>query len=506
MLQKLKIPFAIFSGFLTAYFLRDMYVGSNYVIMFSLFMLLHVIYVKPRWSISDIPKIFVFVSSAVTIMIYGKGWSAFLLILSYLSLISFSYKGGLSFLTDLVQGLYSSSRNWNMFISSSISEPLGKRGSGKIYTYVIPALLCFVFLLFYSTGSTYFSSFLDSTFIQFGDWLDLLTGNFDFQWFVLFCFGLWLVNVAIHRSSIRGLVLAMVKLPDALQRKRKPIKRNSSIPFNPKTLALKIEYKTAKLVLITLNSLLVITNILDIKNLWFNFNPSSVNLSQFVHEGTYVLIASILLASAILIFYFRGNLNFIKGHKSLKHLGVIWVCQNMVLASSVGVRNFHYISETHALTERRIGVFVFLFLVCIGLASLFKKLEFKKSIAWVGKVNFMLFLFVLSIIQLVNWERVIISYNFSNPNIESIDLTPLFRDVDYDLVFLNKKILEAEGELVYKKYRSHLDAYETWNEKKYQYDLLYRKSHYRSWHYFKHKNLNELRFVTPSYSEAEVYY
>jgi hypothetical protein len=46
---------------------------------------------------------------------------------------------------------------------------------------------------------------------------------------------------------------------------------------------------------------------------WFENGAffSAHNRSQAVHESTYVLIFSILLAMAILIFFFRGNINFL---------------------------------------------------------------------------------------------------------------------------------------------------------------------------------------------------
>ena len=61
------------------------------------------------------------------------------------------------------------------------------------------------------------------------------------------------------------------------------------------------------------NVLLLVVNIIDINWLWIDFNPKSIdNLSQLVHEGTYVLIFSILLSMAIIEYFFRGNINFYK--------------------------------------------------------------------------------------------------------------------------------------------------------------------------------------------------
>ena len=60
-----------------------------------------------------------------------------------------------------------------------------------------------------------------------------------------------------------------------------------------------------------LNALLLLVNIVDVRWLWFGLRPApGFDLTQFVHEGTYVLIFSILLAAGIMLWFFRRNLNF----------------------------------------------------------------------------------------------------------------------------------------------------------------------------------------------------
>ena len=76
-------------------------------------------------------------------------------------------------------------------------------------------------------------------------------------------------------------------------------------------LGLPKEWLMAAAVLGLVNALLLAVNTTDINWLWFGFDPApGFDLAQFVHEGTYVLIFSILVAMALVLWFFRRNLNF----------------------------------------------------------------------------------------------------------------------------------------------------------------------------------------------------
>ena len=115
----------------------------------------------------------------------------------------------------------------------------------------------------------------------------------------------------------------------------------------------------ALIVFTLLNLLLLVVNVLDINWIWFDFEvPLEFSLKQFVHEGTYLLIFSILLSMMLVLYFFRSSLNFYPKKKALVVLGKIWIIQNMVLAFSVFIRNYHYI-DYHGLAGKRIGVIAF---------------------------------------------------------------------------------------------------------------------------------------------------
>jgi len=176
---------------------------------------------------------------------------------------------------------------------------------------------------------------------------------------------------------------------------------------------LKNEFRAAIFLFSCLNLILLLVNLIDINWVWFNFEWSGQYLKQFVHEGTWLLIASIIISMVLVLFFFRGNLNFFTRNKPLKYLCYAWLIQNCILAISVGIRNIYYIQH-FALAYKRIGVLVFLALVLFGLITILYKIMNKKSAFFTTRVNALALYIVLLIMSLFNWDNIIARYNFSH--------------------------------------------------------------------------------------------
>jgi hypothetical protein len=161
-----------------------------------------------------------------------------------------------------------------------------------------------------------------------------------------------------------------------------------------------------------LNALLLAVNVVDVQWLWFGFRPApNFDLTQFVHEGTYVLIFSILLAAGIMLWFFRRNLNFYKpGLPLLRWGATLWVVQNAVLVGSVGLRNYYYIVHT-GLAYKRIGVYGFLLLTLFGLATVLLKIWQRRSAFSLVRLNSWATYALLLGLAAGNWEIWIAEYN-----------------------------------------------------------------------------------------------
>ena len=136
-----------------------------------------------------------------------------------------------------------------------------------------------------------------------------------------------------------------------------------------------------------LNVLLLVVNILDIIYLWVTKSlPSGMTFAEYLHQGTGTLILSILFAILIILFYFRGALNFNKDNKSLKLLVYVWLAQNAFVIISTAYRNLLYISE-YSLTYKRLGVYIWLVLTMVGLITTFVKIYGKRNNLYLFKSN-----------------------------------------------------------------------------------------------------------------------
>jgi hypothetical protein len=156
-----------------------------------------------------------------------------------------------------------------------------------------------------------------------------------------------------------------------------------------------------------------------------------------VHDGTELLIISIVLAMLILIVLFKGNLNFYKKNKWLKVGAYAWILQNVVLVISVFLRDYYYI-VFFGLAYKRIGVLFFLIAVLTGLATVFIKIRYGKTNYFLFRVNAWAGIFMLVAATVINWDQMIASYNFSNNAKVPVDLDFAFSLSDQALPTIDK--------------------------------------------------------------------
>lgn len=308
--------------------------------------------------------------------------------------------------------------------------------SRKLKLTIIPAVIFVVFYIIFLVANPVFADYNNQIFNEIGKFIGNLIENISLERIGFILFGFWLISAVIYRWNIdRSFDLLGIFGVDLVTRKKKikPIspKKHVKLVENQensyheehqeqqllfKSLDLKNEVQMAFLVVISVNLLLLVVNIIDIRFLWFGFNPSpDVSLAALVHQGTYMLIFSILLSMAILMYYFRYNINFYKNNKLLKTLAIVWLVQNGILIISVFFRCYYYISE-FGLAYKRIGVILFLILTIIGLITFYSKIKDKKSAYYLLRVNSLAAYVMLIAMSFINWDNLIVSENLKHPN------------------------------------------------------------------------------------------
>ncbi|MBT8327943.1 MAG: DUF4173 domain-containing protein, partial [Bacteroidia bacterium] len=279
---------------------------------------------------------------------------------------------------------------------------------GKIMRIVfLPLFIILLFLALYSMGSNYFAEVVENLGEVFSKIINKIAKYIDIE--VVAVGFLGLLFAVMHSLGFTSSMFSDsdIEKSDKLERIRASFKKRFRI------LDLKYEYKSGVFLFVVLNMMLLMLLILEIKNIWINFTWQGEFLKEFVHEGTYVLIVSILVSMAITLHYFRKNLNFYRNNSWLKRLAYVWVGLNSVLILSVFVRNAYYI-QYFGLAYRRIGVVVFLLLCLIGLVTLIMKIRSVKTTYFIVRINAIAVYITIVLTCAINWDSYIARYNFAH--------------------------------------------------------------------------------------------
>lgn len=247
---------------------------------------------------------------------------------------------------------------------------------------------------------------------------------------------------------------------------------------------------------IVLNCMLLLINILDVVYLYvLKQLPEGITHTQFVHNGVGMIILSIVLGITIILLLFRNALNFEENTKSIKFLVALWILQNLMMIISTCVRNQIYVSEFN-LTYKRIGVFVYLLLACIGLITTLYKVYYKKSNWYLVKTNAAAGILFLCLSASVDWDKLIIEFNIQHKqnNMLALDKKYLLGLSEINIPYLQKikehKDFDADSVILndlrgidYLSGAFNNDLYNTNSESvdKKTYDFLKRNSSYNSW-------------------------
>lgn len=299
------------------------------------------------------------------------------------------------------------------------STPSIRKGWRWSRITIVPLIVLFAFFQLYRGGNSKFDAMTAGFMDGFGELLSDFFEEVFTPHTLFFLFAIAFAASLLMRSIGGWLADHESGLNDALKRIR--LKRpHWKMPLG--MAALDRERRMAVVLLVLVNALLLVVNAIDIHWIWFGFEVEpGMSLKEFVHEGTWLLIVSILLSMGILLHQFRGNLNFHPGNRILLLLASAWLVQNFILGLSVFLRNYHYISF-HGLAYKRIGVIVFLLLMLVGLVTLYVKIRQRKTFFYLLRVNAWAAFAMLVGLGTIDWDSTIVRYNLGHWNQGEIDV------------------------------------------------------------------------------------
>ncbi len=345
----------------------------------------------------------------------------------YLRFIPFAFSATISSLALLPKSLYQS---WSRHIEGTTTI---HQLSRQLLRLVVPLGLFSFFLLIYYLANAKFGEIIDNILVKFSG-PSLMQFNLSQTLLFLLGFALFGAGFVISPTS-RFFSALQQKMGLKLVRKR----QKSWFIFSLNPLVLRNRFKIGLITLAMLNGLLFLVNLTDLFYVWLSRRQlGAVELSQYVHEGTYLLIFAILLAAVVVLVIFRKNLNFYPNNEGLKKLAYIWIGQNIFMVFSVGHRNLQYLSA-YGLTHKRIGVFIFLLIVTVGLVSLYLKIRDRKSIYFLLHRNSWSVFTILLVASLINWNLLITRINLHANFIQHLDIHYLVAKLPTQNTFLLKK-------------------------------------------------------------------
>ena len=287
--------------------------------------------------------------SSVCVAWYGNEVALTANLLSWLALVGYSCQPDASLLVAWVQALHSilTAPFRRLYCFFDASHQAGEQSvrptcAHRLYSYALPVVVTLVFFFLYWSANANFASTLSRINLDFIsiEWLTWVLGGF------LLLFGVF------YREILPELAFLDFSLKDHLT--------GREIDYSKENGELKKENNKATALLWMLNGLLLLVNLNDL--VYFSFHstiPVDSTYAEYVHQGVYTLVLTVLLAIGILLYYFRGDQHFFSGSRRLLGLSFAWIIQNGVLLAIMAGKNHGYV-EAYGLTYKRIGVYVYL--------------------------------------------------------------------------------------------------------------------------------------------------
>ncbi len=400
-----KILLTIIGGLLFSFLFYYQQLGIN-TLLYSI-IILSIIFIDNPQKLTDKKVLLhsaLLLIAALGIVISSQNLSIITYCITFPIFITLIFHSALSKPIALIIGTGNLISSWLFpFTKSNINNSKPLLIARKIIPLSIALFVSFVFYLLYSSADPVVS------------WLqqqvDLSVINYGLIFTTIL--GMIVTYGALHHNFGQHLIQE-----DLLFNKKtfvKSIKRG--------TLKQLFTFKMiAQYTLIAVISLLTFVNLIDIATLLSNTTPEGITPSQYLHDGFYSLVFSIVLAIFLVLIFFGGSLNFIRQRRKLAQIAKIWLVLNIIIVLATSYKIGNYIFN-FGLTYNRILISVFLISVTIGLFISWIKINNTFNNRYVLRVAFSSAIFVLLGISTIPWNSVITTYNLSK-EFEHID--PLY--------------------------------------------------------------------------------
>lgn len=318
--------------------------------------------------------------------------------------------------SEAVWALVKAPFRWVWLGVELLRDPIDTAGSVTRRVYIGLSILLPVAVV-----SVIFAVMLGSGNAIYGQWMGQLPERF-FDW-------LW-TQVSIWRLMFWGamatLFLAMVRPADPSDKKRQWV---FDLGRFPEPTSAGVARWRGYAVLLAVNLLYLGANGIDAVYLWEQaVLPPGVTLSEYVHQGVASLIASTLVAGAVLVLIHQQGDGAVTVWTRV--LSYTWIAQNGVLLLGV-LRRLRLYVESYQLSEARVNVALFLVLVACGFAILAVYMHKRQSFTWLITRGVAATLILFYIVQFLDTAQWVAAYNVAAWRENPRPHRYLVFDVDY---------------------------------------------------------------------------
>ncbi|MBN1952348.1 MAG: DUF4173 domain-containing protein [Bacteroidales bacterium] len=266
----------------------------------------------------------------------------------------------------------------------------------NVWIYIISGIIILIFVLLYLNGNPLFGKLMKK--------IDLSFLEFGFIMLTLFLYAV-LYGMISFRKNKRIARLSFLKSkiePGSLSQRDQQ------------------EHKIASISFWSVSVILAIVNLLDLIVILSGELPEGFTYKDYVHQGFYTLILAMGLAVALIVYFFRGQVNFHEKVRSLMKISYFWIGQNILLALITAYKNFLYV-EAYGLTYKRIAVFLFVACVLIGLVLSLNKVRTLLS-NWLFFNRLSLYAYLMFLLMaMLPYDRMITACNLNYAQFADIE-------------------------------------------------------------------------------------
>lgn len=365
-------------------------------------------------------KIIAYFITGTTVFFYNSSLAILANIISFFTLIGSISEPKSSIYIKWLNGIYTATVSYfSIYYDKAFLK--AEKDKTKTINYLywskiigIPLVITLIFIVLYRNGNPVFDNLISKIDLSF----------INFQWIIFTCLGYYLFYNISNPITIDAVTANDLNTGNNL-----PVINLDKSEIGK----IQSEKQLGLVLLIVLNVLILIFIATDIFYLTELYQMTAPQLSEQVHNGVNALIISNVLAIVIILYFFRGKLNFYSDNYDLKKLTAVWIFLNLTVVLSTVLKNAEYINS-FGFTYKRIGVIFFLTATSIGLITTYIKVFTIKNLWFLFRKNLSIAFGILVISTTINWDKLITYYNINYADV--VDLNYLINLSDNNTLML----------------------------------------------------------------------